>query len=263
MKILAIGDISGRQGREILELYLQKNKNKFDFIIVNGENAAGGFGLTGKLADEILSYGCHVITSGNHIWDKREIYDYLDSTDKVLRPLNYPKNSPGSGYTILTNNAGKKMAVISLQGRIFMPPIDCPFACVKEILNDIRKETKNIVVDFHGEATSEKLALGWYLDGYVSLVYGTHTHVQTADNKILPEGTGYVSDLGMTGSHNGIIGMSVESVLPKFLTSIPQKFELAEGNVRLNGIIAEISEETGECQEVTLLNKSMTEVELS
>lgn len=263
MKILIIGDVVGRTGRDILKLYLEKNKNNFDFIIVNGENAAGGFGLTGKLADEILEYGCDIITSGNHIWDKREIYDYLDSTNKVLRPLNYPKGVHGKGYSIIESKQGKKVGVISLQGRVFMNPIDCPFVTVREALEEISKETKNIIVDFHGEATSEKIAMGWYLDGNVSIVYGTHTHVQTADNKILTEGTGYITDVGMTGSHNGIIGMSVESVLPKFLTSIPQKFELAEGNVRINGIIAEITEETGECESVTLLNKSLTEVQLS
>jgi metallophosphoesterase (TIGR00282 family) len=263
MKILVVGDVVGRGGRETLKLFLAKNRMQYDFIIVNGENAANGFGLTPEIADEMLSSGCDVLTSGNHIWDKREIYDYLDNTSRVLKPLNYPVDTPGKGYTILEDKKKHKIAVISLQGRVFMSPIDCPFTRVKKEIEEIRKITKYIIIDFHGEATSEKIAMGWYLDGYVSLIYGTHTHVQTADNKILPEGTGYITDVGMTGSDNGIIGMSVESVLPKFLSVLPQKFQLAEGNLRINAIEAEISEETGECTNIKRLNKSFTEVELS
>ncbi|MDR1835413.1 MAG: TIGR00282 family metallophosphoesterase [Fusobacteriaceae bacterium] len=263
MKILLIGDIVGRNGRETLKLFLDKNRDHYDFIVANGENAANGFGLTGKVAEELLSYGCDVLTSGNHIWDKKEIYEYLDTTARVLRPLNYPDTAPGKGYTILEDRKKRKIAVISLQGRVFMPPIDCPFQKAREALDEIRKITKYILVDFHGEATSEKLAMGWYLDGYVSLIGGTHTHVQTADQKILPEGTGYISDVGMTGSDNGIIGMSTESVLPKFLTAMPQKFLLAEGNERINAVAAEISEETAECIGIERINKSLTEIELT
>ena len=262
MKILMIGDVVGRDGREILKLFLSKHKQDYDFIIVNGENAAAGFGLTCKLADEILGMGCDVITSGNHIWDKRELYGYLDNTNRVLRPANYPDSVPGKGYTILESKTGEKICVISLQGRVFMPPIDCPFEKSREIIEKVRSGVKNIIIDFHGEATSEKIALGWHLDGYISVLYGTHTHVQTADNKILPDGTGYITDIGMTGSDNGIIGMSQESVLPKFLTSLPQRFEMAEGNARLNGIEV-ILDQNGSCTEINRINKSQVEIELT
>ncbi len=260
-KILIIGDIIGRPGREILKLFLEKNKKNYDFVIVNGENAAAGFGLTAKLADDLLANGCDVITSGNHIWDKKEMYEYLDKTDRVLRPANYPdENTPGKGYTIVKDKKGNKIGVVSIQGRVFMMPIDCPFKKIKEIIAEIRKETKFIIVDFHAEATSEKVAMGWHIDGQVSAIYGTHTHIQTADEKILPEGTGYITDIGMTGSENGIIGMKVQSVLPKFLNALPQRFEIAEGNERLCGIDIELDEETGECKKIERISKTFMEI---
>ncbi|MDR1832230.1 MAG: TIGR00282 family metallophosphoesterase [Fusobacteriaceae bacterium] len=262
-KILLVGDIVGRPGRETLKRFLDKNKDNYDLVIVNSENSANGFGLTGKLADELLSWGCDVLTSGNHIWDKREIYEYLDGAPRALRPLNYPPESPGRGYVVVEDKKKNKIAVVSLQGRVFMPPTDCPFQKIREAVDEIRTDTKLIIIDFHAEATSEKLAMAWYLDGYVSLVAGTHTHVQTADNKILPEGTGYITDIGMTGSDNGIIGMSTESVLPKFMTAMPQKFLLAEGKERINAIVAEINVDTGECISIERLNKSLIEIELS
>lgn len=262
MKILVVGDVVGNPGRTILKKYLDRNKNKYDFIIVNGENAAAGFGITGKIADEFISWGCDVITSGNHIWDKKDIYEYLDKSDRLLRPYNYPAGVPGNGYTIVKDKKGNKIAVVSLQGRVFMPPIDCPFTKAKELIEEIRKETRNIIVDFHAEATSEKIALGRYLDGKVSVVYGTHTHIQTADNKILADGTGYITDAGMTGSDNGVIGMSAESIIPKFITSLPQKFEIAEGNERLNGLEIELDTETGECTSIERINLSVLQIEL-
>lgn len=240
MKVLIIGDVMGKAGRNSLKEFLVKKKNHYDFIIVNGENAAGGFGITKKIAEEIFSWGVDVITSGNHIWDKKEIYEYLDEELRLLRPLNYPKGVPGNGYIILTSKSGKKVGVINIQGRIFMPEVDSPFDRIEEILEEVKKETKNIIVDFHAEASSEKVAMGYYLDGRVSLVYGTHTHIQTADNRILPKGTAYLTDVGMTGAHDSIIGMSVETVLPKFLNSLPTRFEVADGEPRINGLELEI-----------------------
>lgn len=260
MKVLVVGDVVGNPGRKTLKAYLDKYKSNYDFIIVNGENAAAGFGITAKLCDEILDWGVNVITSGNHIWDKKEIYDYLDRSNRVLRPHNYPNGVPGTGYTILKDKKGNKIAVVSLQGRVFMPPIDCPFTVANPLIEEIRKECKHIIIDFHAEATSEKLALANYLDGKVSVVYGTHTHVQTADNKILLEGTGYISDVGMTGSDNGIIGMNKESIIPKFLTALPQKFEIAEGKERINGLDIELDDETGECIKIERINLSLIEL---
>lgn len=261
MKILIVGDIVGSPGRKTLKNYLEKKKNNYDFIIVNGENAAAGFGITTKIAEQLLEWGCDVITSGNHIWDKKEIYEYLDKSDRLLRPANYPKeNTPGKGYTIVKDKKGNKIGVISIQGRVFMTPIDCPFQTIREIIGEVRKETKFIIVDFHAEATSEKIAMGWHLDGYASVIYGTHTHIQTADEKILPEGTGYITDIGMTGSENGIIGMQVNSVLPKFLNALPQRFEIAEGKERICGIEVELDETTGECIKIERLNKNAMEI---
>lgn len=260
MRILVVGDIVGNPGRKTLKAFLDKNKSSYDFVIVNGENAAAGFGITTKLCDEILAWGVDVITSGNHIWDKKEIYDYLDGSDRVLRPYNYPQGVPGFGYTIKKDKKGNKIAVISLQGRVFMPPIDCPFATLNSLLDELRKECKHIIVDFHAEATSEKIALANYINGKASVLYGTHTHVQTADNKILSEGTGFISDIGMTGSDNGIIGMSKESIIPKFLTALPQRFEIAEGKERINGIDIELDDETGECTKIDRINLSLIEL---
>ena len=263
MKILIVGDVVGNPGRKTLYAYLEKVKDKYDFIIVNGENAAAGFGITTKIADEFFEKGVNVITSGNHIWDKKEIYTYLDGNNKILRPLNYPeKGTPGKGYTILESRQGIKVGVISAQGRVFMPPIDCPFTRISEVLDEMKKQCKIIIVDFHAEATSEKLALGRYLDGKISLLYGTHTHIQTADEKIFLEGTGYISDVGMTGSDNGIIGMKEEVIIPKFLNSLPQKFEVAEGNERLNGLSVEVDEETGECISIDRINISLQQIEI-
>lgn len=260
MKILVVGDVVGKPGRKALKAYLDKYKKNYDFIIVNGENAAAGFGITSALCEEFFSWGVDVITSGNHIWDKRDIYPYLDRNDSILRPYNYPAGVPGFGYTIKQDRKGNKIAVVSLQGRVFMPPIDCPFTTANALIEEIRRECKTIIIDFHAEATSEKVALGKYLDGKISLLYGTHTHIQTADNKILLDGTGYISDIGMSGSDNGIIGMTTESIIPKFLTALPQKFEIAEGNERINGIDVEIDEETGECTSIERINLSLIDL---
>lgn len=260
MKVLVIGDVMGKAGRNSLKEFLEKKKNHYDFIIVNGENAAGGFGITKKIAEEFFTWGADVITSGNHIWDKKEVYEYLDEENRLLRPLNYPKGVPGHGYVIVTNKKGEKFGVVNIQGRVFMPEVDSPFDRIEEVLEDIRKETKNIIVDFHAEASSEKVAMGYYLDGRVSLVYGTHTHIQTADNRILPKGTAYLTDVGMTGAHDSIIGMSVETVLPKFLNSLPSRFEVATGEPRINGLELEI-DSSGLAVSIERINVSIEELD--
>ncbi len=260
MRILVVGDVVGKPGRSTLKTFLSKRKSEYDFIIVNGENAAAGFGITEKLAEELFGWGVNVITSGNHIWDKREIYEYLSWNDEIIRPLNYPKGVPGEGYTIKEAKNGEKVAVVSLQGRVFMPPIDCPFQRIDEVIEDIRKEAKYIIVDMHAEASSEKVALGWYLDGKVSAVFGTHTHIQTADERILHKGTGYITDAGMTGSTNGIIGMTQESIIPKFLTALPQRFEIATGNERINGLDITLNPETGMCEKMERINLKLEEI---
>ena len=251
MRILVVGDIVGSPGRETLKTFLEKKGKEYDFIIVNGENAAAGFGLTAKLADQLQEWGCDVITSGNHIWDKKELYEYLDRSDRVLRPANYPdENTPGKGYTIVKDRKGNKIGVVSIQGRVFMVPIDCPFKKAKEIIKEIRKETKFIIVDFHAEATSEKLAMAYFLDGKVSAVFGTHTHVQTADEVILPKGTGNITDLGMTGPQISILGRENNAIIKKFITGMPQKFEIANGKGQFCGCIFDIDEQSGLCTDI-------------
>lgn len=255
MKILIVGDIVGRPGRNTLNAYLEKYKNNYDFIIVNGENAAAGFGITEKIAEEFFSWGVDVITGGNHSWDKKEIYEYLDNSNSILRPYNYPEGVAGKGYTIKEVN-GNKIAVISLQGRVFMNSVDCPFKAIKKIIKELENITKNIIVDFHAEATSEKIALARYISGEVSLVYGTHTHVQTADERIFENGTAYISDIGMTGSQNGVIGVESEVVIKKFLTSLPQKFEIAEDDEYLNGLEIDLDEKNGKVKKINRINWS-------
>ncbi|MFA6709487.1 MAG: TIGR00282 family metallophosphoesterase [Fusobacterium sp.] len=262
MRVLVVGDIVGRPGRKTFEKYVRNFKEKYDFIVANGENSAAGFGITSKIAEEFYALGVDVITSGNHIWDKKEIYTYLEGTNRLLRPLNYPKGVPGKGYTIVKSRSGIKVGVVSLQGRVFMPPTDCPFTRFSEVIKEIKRECKIIIVDFHAEATSEKIAMGRYFDGKISVLYGTHTHVQTADEKILLEGTGYISDVGMTGSDNGVIGMDAKSIIPKFIECLPQRFEIANGKERLNGLDIEIDEETGECTRIDRINMSLSQIEI-
>ena len=262
MKVLILGDVVGKPGRNILGEYLERKKSEYDLVIVNGENAAAGFGLTEKIAKQFYGFGVDAITSGNHIWDKKEMVEYLKQDHKILRPLNYPKGVSGVGWNIFETTNGEKVAVVSLQGRIFMPPIDCPFQRISEILDEIRKKTTNIIIDFHAEATSEKMAMGRYLDGKVSVVFGTHTHIQTSDNRLLDAGTGYITDIGMTGSHDGIIGMTTDTVLPRFLTSLPTKFEICNDNVRVNGIEV-ILDEYGKCSEINRIDISIDEIDFA
>lgn len=260
MKFLIVGDIMGSPGRNVLKAYLDKNKSNYDFVIVNGENAAAGFGLTNKIAETLFAIGVNVITTGNHIWDKKDIYPYLDSEARVLRPLNYPKGVPGSGARIYTAKNKVKIGVINIQGRVFMPEIDSPFERIDEELENIKKEADIIIVDFHAEATSEKIAMMWYLEGKISLLYGTHTHVLTADERILDSGTGYITDIGMSGGFDGVIGTQKEKVLEKFLTSLPARFDICETNVRMNGIEAEIDEKNGKCISIKRINIGIDEI---
>ena len=220
MKILFIGDIVGEPGRRAVEKLLSKIQKRegVEFVIANGENIAGGSGVTPALADELLSHGVDVMTSGDHIWKRKEILDRLDTDRRLLRPANYPANVPGSGSTVVTADSGVDVGVINLVGRVFMQPVECPFRVVKEEIARIQKKARVIVVDIHAEATSEKIALGWYLDGLVSAVVGTHTHVQTADERILPNGTAFIADAGMTGPFDGVIGRKKEQILTRFIS---------------------------------------------
>jgi metallophosphoesterase (TIGR00282 family) len=245
MRVLFVGDVFGRPGRTALIEGLPELRTKegnFDFIVINCENAAAGFGMTEKLMNEMFDAGVDVMTSGNHIWDKREFVPVLDRETRVLRPANYPPSAPGRGHGIFEKN-GRRLAVVNLQGRAFMPTVDCPFRTADDILQELSCNT--VLVDFHAEATAEKVAMGRYLDGRVSAFIGTHTHVQTADDAVLPHGTAYLTDAGMTGAHGGVIGMKYESVMPKFLTGVPSKFEVDDSDVRLQGVIVVIDDETG------------------
>jgi 2',3'-cyclic-nucleotide 2'-phosphodiesterase len=246
MRILFIGDVVGSPGRNMLTDYLPRLKRKYNptVTIINGENAAGGRGITSKIVKLMMELGAQGITMGNHTWDNREIFDFIDSTPQLIRPANFPDGTPGKGYTLIKVN-NIEVAIINLQGRTFLPPLDCPFKKADEIIKEVKKRTPYIFVDFHAEATSEKQAMGWYLDGKVSAVVGTHTHVQTADERVLPSGTAYITDVGMTGPYDGILGMGREAVLKKFLTNLPVRFEVVEGREQLNGVIVDLDNNTG------------------
>ena len=252
MRILFLGDIVGRPGREIISELLPdlREKENIDFVIANGENAAGGSGLTPKITEDLLGSGIDVLTSGDHIWNKREIYEFLNKTERLIRPANYPEGAPGKGFTVLDVGSRGKICVINIIGRVFMDAVDCPFKMVRKVVEQVKETAKVIVVDIHAEATSEKVAMGWYLDGLVSIVAGTHTHIQTADEKILPKGTAYITDCGMTGPYDSVIGRKQESILARFLTQMPTRFEMAENDVEMHGIIAEISDLTGKAESI-------------
>jgi metallophosphoesterase (TIGR00282 family) len=256
--VALIGDVIGEPGRKALFLSLSKliEDKKIDFVIANGENAAGGFGITGKIASRLISYGVDCITTGNHVWRNRDVFNVIDDNQRLLRPANYPKGAPGRGWTILEKN-GHRLAIMNLLGRVYMEPLESPFRTARKEISVIQKQTNNIVVDFHGEATSEKVALGWYLDGKVSGVIGTHTHVQTADERILPGGTAYITDAGMTGPFDSIIGVRKENALKKFVTLIPSKFTIAENDVRLNAVLFTIDPGTGRAQSIERINEKV------
>lgn len=247
MRILFVGDIVGSPGRRILKDHLADmvQQRGIDLAIVNCENAASGFGITPRLAEELFAAGADVLSGGNHIWDRKEILEYFPHQPKLLRPANFPDGLPGSGLFAGKTRSGVDYAVLNLQGRTFMAPIDCPFRAAERELARIPPETKIIVVDMHAETTSEKQAMGWFLDGKVSAVVGTHTHVMTADAHVLPKGTAFITDVGMTGPHDSIIGMVKESIIERFLKSLPARFEVAEGDVQLHAVVIEADETSG------------------
>lgn len=245
MRILFIGDVVGSPGRDMVKEYVPKLKTKYKphFTIINGENAAHGKGLTEKIYHSLIQSGADAITMGNHTWDKKEIFDFIDDVPNLVRPANFPEGTPGKGITYVKAN-GKELAVINLQGRTFLPPLDDPFLKADELIIEAAKRTPYIFIDFHAEATSEKLALGWYADGRASAVVGTHTHVQTADNRILPKGTAYITDVGMTGPYDGILGMDRETIIKRFKTNLPVRFTVAEGKTTLSGVVIDIDDQT-------------------
>jgi metallophosphoesterase (TIGR00282 family) len=263
MKILFIGDIFGKPGREIARRAIPAlvEQHGLDFVIANVENSAAGFGVTGDVADTILSYGVDVMTTGNHVWDKKEVLEYMPRQPKLLRPANFPAGVPGRGTYVGRTRTGEPIGVINLMGRVFMTPLDDPFALAAREIEAMRAKTRVIIVDFHAEATSEKVAMGWHLDGKATLVVGTHTHVQTADERLLPKGTAYMTDVGMTGPHDSVIGVTVEAALGRFLNAMPARFEAATGPGRLNAVVVTADPATGKASAIARLNLSAAEVE--
>ena len=251
MNILFIGDIFASPGRRIVADHLQDivESNRIDLTIANAENAAGGFGLTPAIAEELLGMGLDVLTSGNHVWDKRDVYDYLKRQPRLLRPANYP-DAPGHGAIVWRARNGVECAVLNLQGRTYMPPTDCPFRKADQILGELDPAIKVKFVDFHAEATSEKIAMGWYLDGRVSAVIGTHTHVPTADTRILPEGAAYQTDCGMTGPYHSVIGVQTDIIVQRFLTGLPVRMEAARQDPELHAVIVDVDETTGKARAI-------------
>ena len=256
MRVLFIGDVFGKAGRRALDQGLRGllTEHRIDFCVANVENAAAGFGITPPLAEELLAAGIDLLTSGNHVWDKRAILPYLANQPRLLRPHNYPATAPGTGVFIGDSRCGVRLAVLNLQGRVYMPALDCPFVTGRAAIEHIRKQTNVILVDFHAEASSEKQAFAWYVDGQVSAVVGTHTHVQTADARVLPRGTAYITDLGMTGPYDSVIGSIPDLALDRFLTQIPIRLEPAGGNPRLCGAVIDIEESSGRANSILPLN---------
>jgi len=252
VNILCIGDIVGRPGRRIVNDKLKSlvRDLEIDCVIANAENAAGGSGLTPQIYDKLLKYGVNLITLGDHTYRKREIITKLETTDNIVRPANFSEHAAGKGVALYKTNKGPTVAVVALIGRLFMKPGDCPYNAIDKILPQVRQKADIIVVDFHAEATSEKIAMGYHLDGRVSLCFGTHTHVVTADETILPKGTAYITDIGMTGGHDSVLGRGVESVLKSFRTQMPFPFEIATGDVRMNGVLATIDSNTRKAERI-------------
>lgn len=247
MRVLFIGDIVGKPGRMAVRALLPNltEKYKIDFVVANGENIAGGFGLTEALVTDLFKTGVHVVTTGNHVWDKKEIIPYVGKENRLIRPINYPPGVPGFGSIIFSLSQNLKVAVMNVAGRVFMNSLDCPFRTAKAELENLSRETNIILIDFHAEATSEKIAFGHFVDGKASAVIGTHTHVQTADEAILPKGTAYITDVGMTGPTNSIIGVEINQVIHRFLTGMPVRFETGQGEAVLSAVVIEINKETG------------------
>jgi hypothetical protein len=259
LRILLIGDIVGHSGRHALYLELGNLIREFevDFVVANGENAAGGFGLTGNIASALFSYGIDVITTGNHVWQNKDIFTIIDREKRLLRPLNFPAGAPGSGVGVYEKN-GVRLAVLNAMGRVFMDNLDCPFRGLRRAVDTLRAEgVRLIVVDFHAEATSEKVAMGYWLDGTVSVLAGTHTHVQTSDARILPAGSAYITDLGMTGPVESVIGVIKERAIKKFVEGMPAKFEVADGPARINAALVDVDPETGTARSITAIDRKV------
>jgi len=256
--VLFLGDVFGKPGRLILERKLQSiiKENNVDIVIANGENAAGGIGISPDICNTLFNIGIDVVTSGNHIYKKREIYDYIAKQPRLLKPANYPPGTPGRGYHIISDRKinENKIAVVNICGRVFIENLDCPFRCMDKILENIKEEVQVIIVDFHAEVTSEKVAMGWYLDGRVSAVIGTHTHVQTADERILPGGTAYITDVGMVGPRDSVIGVKKENIIERFLKLMPQKFIVAEDDYLINAVLVDIDEKSGKASDIKRIN---------
>jgi metallophosphoesterase (TIGR00282 family) len=261
MKILFIGDIVGKPGRRAVSDLLPGliAERGIDLVIANCENAAAGFGVTREVVEELYNSSIDVLTSGNHIWDKREVLEFITDYETLLRPANYPAKVPGTGVLLMPTATGEYVGVLNLAGRIFMQPIDCPFETAKSKIAELREKTKVIIVDIHAEATSEKKALGWYLDGEVSAVLGTHTHVQTADDEILPQGTAYISDVGMTGPFDSVIGIKKDAIIERFLTGIPNKFDVAKGDIRLQAVLLDVDSISGKANWIERISIKLKE----
>ena len=259
VQILFVGDIVGKPGRQSLQraLPLLVEQHAIDIVVANVENAAGGMGVTREVAEAIRDMGVDVMTSGNHIWDKKEALSYIDLEPRLIRPANYP-DAPGAGHYIATTPTGVTLGVINVMGRVFMNPLDNPFSVVRREIERVREQTSVILVDFHAEATSEKVAMGWYLDGEVTAVVGTHTHVQTADERVLPNGTAYITDVGMTGPHDSVIGVDTRPVLARFVSGMPSRFETASANPRLNGVVITADPVTGRALAIERVNLATT-----
>ncbi len=255
LRILLVGDIYARPGRRAAAEWIPalRRDRQLDLVVANAENAAGGHGVTESIVRKLYAYGVDVITTGNHVWDRAEFLPQLQRQERVLRPLNYPVEAPGRGSIVMPTRAGQPVAVVSLQGRTLMHPVDCPFHAIQAEVERLRQLTPIIVVDFHAETTAEKAAMGWYLDGRVSAVIGTHTHVQTADDRLLPAGTAYLTDVGMTGAQDSVIGVRPDIAIERFLTAVPKRFKPAEGNVQLNGVIVEVEPATGRARRIERL----------
>ncbi len=251
MRVLFIGDIIGEPGRKAVRAHSRALADTYrpDLIIANGENAAGGFGITSETAEELFSLGIHVLTSGNHVWDKKEIEPYLSKQDRLIRPANYPEDNPGYGSVVISTPAGKA-AVLNLEGRVFMSNLDDPFRVAVREIEKLTKETPVVIIDFHAEATSEKIALAWHLDGKASAVIGTHTHVQTADERILTAGTAFITDVGMTGPTDSVIGVRKEQAIARFLYQTPHRFEIPKGPVHLSAALLDVDGKTGKANSI-------------
>jgi len=259
MKILFIGDIVGEPGRRAIKELVPKiaKREDIEFVIANGENVAGGSGITPSMAEELYGYGVDVITLGDHVWKRKEIVEYIGSSRNLLRPANYPSGAPGLGSTVVKSASGISIGVVNLIGRVFMQAVECPFRIAKQEIDKLKDKARVIVVDIHAEATSEKIALGWYLDGSVSAVLGTHTHVQTADEKILPGGTAFISDVGMTGPFDSVIGRKKDQILARFMTQMPARFETAEGDIQLHGVVVDIDDKTGKADSIKRVQEKL------